>query len=73
MDNKLFQIALKQSVLTGAVDKEDALYPGCYVLTPDIRLIRLSSTAHMVEVEIDIFTLSKVVIEIEFTLQYFLK
>ncbi|XP_046542842.1 uncharacterized protein LOC124253170 [Haliotis rubra] len=68
-----YNIALRKSRLTGIVDRNRVLYPGCYVLGPDVDLMYFSSTAHTISATVSVFTEDKMVIDVEVSLQYFLR
>ncbi|XP_071104083.1 uncharacterized protein [Haliotis cracherodii] len=68
-----YHVALRQSRLTGSVDRNRVLYPGCYVLGPDVDLIYFSSTAHTISAKVSVFTKDKMVIDVDLSLQYFLR
>ncbi|XP_067685620.1 uncharacterized protein [Haliotis asinina] len=68
-----YNVALRKSRLTGSVDRNRVLYPGCYVLGPDVDLIYFSSTAHTISATVSVFTKDKMVIDVDISLQYFLR
>ena len=68
-----FQLALAKNRVSGKVNREDVYYPGCYLLTPDIELIRFQGTAHTFSRGLDILTSDKLSFNLELTLQYFIK
>ena len=68
-----FQLALKQSKMTGAFDRENVYYPGCYVLGPDAQFLKFPGTAQQIDMTMPVFTLDTISIQISFSLQYFLR
>lgn len=67
------ELALKQSKMTGAFDRENVYYPGCYVLGPDAQFLKFPGTAQEIDMTMSVFTLDTISIEISFNLQYFLR
>lgn len=67
------EIALKQSKMTGAIDREHVYYDGCYVLGPDTEFVRFPATSQEIDLTISVFTLDTISVTISFSLQYFLR
>jgi len=68
-----FQIALKQSKMTGSVDRDQVYYGGSYILGPDTQFVRFKASSHDVIIEQSVFTLDTVSITIRYSLHYFLR
>ncbi|RUS84307.1 hypothetical protein EGW08_007951 [Elysia chlorotica] len=67
------QYALSKNTWTEAVDYSTVYDGGCYLLAPQDELIRFDATAHFVQQSLDVSDDTGLSIEIDITLQYFLK